>query len=118
MLIDHSEILLGNLKEAVLNKSVIKFYYEDTNGKFKDYRTVEPYLIGVLKLNNELTLKGWFLPTGTQKALGQKEGWRLFHLKGIQNLEITRQNYKITKIRFEPRDKEMSSVICSTEMVK
>ncbi len=112
-----SEAILETLKEAVINKTIIKFYYEDSNGKFKDYRTVDPYLIGTLKVSNELTLKAWFVPSVKQKHAGHKEGWKLYSIHKIQSLEITKFQYKSTKIRYNPKDTEMSDIICSTAVV-
>ncbi|MGN6615948.1 MAG: NUDIX domain-containing protein [Ilyomonas sp.] len=67
---------LGNI---IRSAKLIRFYYESkrSEGKeFKDYREVEPYLIGkyIKDRNKALSMSGYFWPTKKQEADKEQKG--------------------------------------------
>ena len=59
------------LCKAITEKKLVKFYYENTGREHKDWRIIEPYLLGIRKHNDKVFLTGWFLPSKKQTARNQ-----------------------------------------------
>lgn len=99
------------ITEAMKKLKVIKFYYSDKTKKNADWRTVEPYLIGINKTTDKMELRGWFLPTEQQKINGEKEGWRLFIIERIENLQTLMQSFTPYRPDYNPNDKAMKIIL-------
>jgi predicted NUDIX family NTP pyrophosphohydrolase len=94
--------LLGNI---IRSAKLIRFYYrsERPKGKeFKDYRTVEPYLVGkYIEVRNEtVSLSGYFLPTKKQETDGGKKGQGNYLVDKIdlEKFEILNETYDTIKV--------------------
>lgn len=98
----HKVKLLGNI---IKSAKLIRFYYESERPKgrsFKDYRTIEPYLIGkYIKVRNEaLSLSGYFLPTKNQEAEEEKKGQGNYLVDKIdlERFETLEETYDTIKV--------------------
>src|SRR3954468_6657188 len=78
---------LVNICRAIKARKVIKILYENLQGGTKDWRMVEPYLVGSFPRKN-MQLSAWFLPSPEQVDLGMKGDWRSYTIKNISDLEV------------------------------
>ena len=87
------------LCKAITEKKLIKFYYENTTREHKDWRTIEPYLLGIRKHNNKVFLTGWFLPSKKQAADNQIAEQKQYIIDKIDgdSLQLLKQTF--TKIK-------------------
>lgn len=107
---------LPKLTAAITSKNLIKFSYKDTTSNFDGIRTVEPHLVGLTKFKNpEIWLSGWFIPTNEQKANGHSEGWKNYIVDIMQQLEVLPEKYSTVRPGYNPKDKNMSKVMCATK---
>jgi len=66
----YDNMMIELICPAIKAKQLIRFWYEDTTTDFKDWRTVEPHLIGQYKEESaNIVLSAWFLPTTEQQLL-------------------------------------------------
>lgn len=107
------EALTIEISKAVQKKQLIRFYYVDEYSNFKGYRTVEPYLIGIHKQSKNTNLRAWFLPDSTQ-ILIEKPDWKMYVIDWISKLELLNETYSHTRAGYNPNDKMMKTIICST----
>jgi hypothetical protein len=107
--------LIRMLCPVISEKRLIRFWYEDRTTNFADWRIIEPHLIGQVKYKSEnIWLSGWFLPTEEQKMDGHFQDWGNYILDDVKKVEILGSVYRITRPRYNPRDKRMNTIFCAT----
>ncbi|RYE26855.1 MAG: hypothetical protein EOP45_03045, partial [Sphingobacteriaceae bacterium] len=73
---EHEKHLIALLKPVIQQRQLIKFWYNDTENKLEEWRTIEPHLIGQTKYKAaNIWLVGWFIPTLEQIEQDQQEKW-------------------------------------------
>jgi predicted DNA-binding transcriptional regulator YafY len=107
--------IITTLCKAIKEKKVIKFYYDDKYSSFKDWRIVEPYLIGNHKSTGNSTLVGWFLSTTEQSQNDHPEDWGNYLIDRIKNLQILDKTFLGTRPNYNPNDKRMKIIHCSIQ---
>lgn len=107
----HEQLLIASICPAIQSKNLIRFWYENSTTHFKDWHTVEPYVIGTYH-NRSIQLSGWLLRTPEQTAIGKREAWRSYILKNISQLEILGQ-FQISRQDFDPLGNGMKEVYCA-----
>src|SRR4051812_14038241 len=78
---------LVNICRAIKARKVIKILYENLSAGTKDWRTVEPYLVGTPPRKN-MQLSAWSLPSLEQAERGMKGDWRSYTIKNIAGVEV------------------------------
>lgn len=99
---------------AVKSRTLIEFWYEDTTKKFKDWRMVMPHLIGENAKTGYIQLVAWFLPTSIQMLDGESEGWRLYNLENISQVNFLNKKFRLPQFQYNPNDSRMSYIYCAT----
>lgn len=102
--------LIDKICPAIQSRSLIRFWYE--NGRRKEFRIVEPYVIGSFPRKN-IMLSAWALPTPEQKLSGLSEGWRSYTLKAISEVQVLEENYSRLREGFDPKGNGMDKIYCS-----
>jgi hypothetical protein len=69
--------ILDKVCKAIKQKKLIKFFYESKKTKRKDWRTIEPYLVGMYKSNKSFFVSGWFLPSKEQIIERQEKNTKI-----------------------------------------
>ena len=95
---------------AIQSRNLIRFWYE--NGRRKEFRTVEPYVIGSFRRGNIL-LSAWVIPTTEQAMSGITEGWRSYTLRNISEVQVLDEKYSKPREGFDPTANGMSEIHCS-----
>ena len=109
----HEQELITTISHAIESKNLIRFWYENTSSAHKDWRVVEPYLIG--KFHNKfLQLSAWSVPTMEQLYNGQKESWKAYILRNISQIQILEQAFKI-RPDYDSTGNGMAEVVCSVK---
>lgn len=103
-----AEIICALIK----SRSVVKFFYTDTTKLNNDWRIVEPHLVGVNKNTNLVQLRAWFIPNEGQVLAGEQEGWRLYRLDNISNIENLGSTFTYNRPLYNPNDKSMIRILC------
>ncbi len=98
MLSKSYSILVTKLCKAIHEKRLIKFFYENTTRNHKDWRTIEPYLIGIRKENGNIFLTGWFLPTKEQLEKGEKAEQKQYLIDRIEKLSVLDKKFSWVRI--------------------
>ena len=107
----HEQLLIASICPAIQAKNLIRFWYENSTAQIKEWRTVEPYLIGMYA-NRSIQLSGWLLPTPEQIQSGKKEAWRSYILKNISQLQILGQ-FQNSRQDFDPQGSAMKEIFCA-----
>ncbi len=97
---------------AINEKKLIKFYYADKYSDFKDWRLVEPHLIGDNKTTNNTILVAWFIPTLEQSVSGHPSEWGNYLIDRIQKLQMIDKTFDVTRPHYNPKDKRMKIIYC------
>jgi hypothetical protein len=109
-------IFITQLCPIVKAKNLIRFWYEDKDTNFKDWRTVEPHLIGHMNTKEaNIVLVAWFHPTQTEMLNGHMAGWRTYILENISKIQLLEQKFTRTRPRYNPRDSRMKTIFCATD---
>jgi hypothetical protein len=109
----HEQELITIISQAIESKNLIRFWYENTTTAHKDWRVVEPYLIG--KFNRKfLQLSAWAVPTMEQLFNGQKESWKAYILRNISQVQILEQQFEV-RTDYDPTGNGMSEIICGAK---
>ena len=109
----HEQELITIIHQAIESKSLIRFWYENTTTAHKDWRVVEPYLIG--KFNRKfLQLSAWSVPTMEQLYSGQKESWKAYIIRNISQVQILEQQFQV-RSDYDPTGNGMSEIVCSVK---
>ncbi len=104
---------LVNICRAIKARKVIKILYENLSAGTKDWRTVEPYLVGSFPRKN-MQLSAWYLPPPEHVARGIKGDWRSYTIKNIAGLEVLETTIQKARPGFSP-DSTGMKVLCSFE---
>src|SRR3954467_15230656 len=104
---------LVNICRAIKARRVIKILYENLSAGTKDWRTVEPYLVGSFPRKN-MQLSAWFLPSPDQTDRGMKGDWRSYTIKNISGLEVLDMEIQKSRPGFNPSGTGMK-VLCFFE---
>jgi len=113
----HQQSLIDLICPAIQNKQLIRFWYLNVTNGIRDWRTVEPYIIGAIPRKN-ISVSAWFIPTAEQKMVGQKENWRTYILKNISDLQILELKFTSYRSDFEPTGYGMKDIYCSAAKEK
>lgn len=107
--------LIRQLTPIIKNKQLIKFWYEDIDRYYNDWRIVEPHLIGQHKYKAaNIMLVAWFLPTQEQIMYDHREDWKQYNLMAITKIEILDNRYTNCRPFYNPLDKRMKTIFCAT----
>ena len=90
---------------AINNRNVIRFTYEG------EIRIVEPFVLGYHKDTSNLVLRSYRV--GGYSKSEKEPPWRLFDVSKMTNFSITDKSAKSNREYYNPKDKHMSSIICS-----
>jgi len=91
-------LLIKKLCRAIKQKQVIKFYYESRTNQNKDWRIVEPYMVGIRKGNGNIFLTGWFIPSADQILQNQKLGQKQYLIDQIKKFTMLSRHFNTIKI--------------------
>lgn len=113
---EYERQLIETLCPAINNKQLIKFWYDDKEIDFADWRLVEPHLIGQTNYKHEnIWLVGWFLPTPEQLLNGHEAKWGNYILDNVTKVEILDRQYCFTRPGYNKNDKRMKTIYCATD---
>jgi predicted DNA-binding transcriptional regulator YafY len=104
---------LVNICRAIRARKVINILYENLAAGTKDWRMVEPYLVGSFPRKN-MQLSAWFLPSAEQTGRGVKGDWRSYTIKNISGLEVLDVQIQKARPGFNPTGMGMK-VLCFFE---
>jgi hypothetical protein len=107
----HEQQLISTIGQAIESKSLIRFWYENTTTAHKDWRVVEPYLVGKFP-KKFLQLSAWCVPTLEQVKAGQKESWKAYILRNISQIQVFAQSFEV-RSDYDPTGNGMSEIVCS-----
>ena len=106
--------LISVLTNPIREKQLIRFWYEDSEKNFSDWRLVEPYLIGQTKFKAaKIMLVAYFLPSPSQRLQGHDQGWRIYNLDLLERLEVLPERYA-RRFEYKPKDSRMVKIFCAT----
>ncbi len=108
----HEQQLINTICPAIQSKQLIRFWYLNMTNGIRDWRTVEPYIIGSIP-RKYIQLSAWFIPTAEQAMVGQKENWRTYVLKNISDLQVLDKNFALIRQDFDPLGYGMKEIFCS-----
>lgn len=112
---EYEKDLIKGLTPVIKNRQLIKFWYEDTDADYDDWRIVEPHLIGQHKYKSaNIMLVAWFLPTEEQIMYDHIEDWKQYNLMAISKIEILDKVYTNCRPFYNPLDKRMKTIFCAT----
>ncbi len=80
--------VIRKLCKAIQEKRLVQFYYESKTSDKKEWRTVEPYLVGVRKQDSHIILSGWFIPTEEQLSENQQATQKQYLIERIDTDKI------------------------------
>jgi predicted DNA-binding transcriptional regulator YafY len=108
----HEQNLIDIICPAIQAKKLIRFWYLNSSSGLRDWRTVEPYIIGAIP-RKYIQLSAWFIPTPEQAMVGQKENWRTYHLKNISDIQVLEEKFTFVRSDFDPQGYGMKEVFCA-----
>jgi hypothetical protein len=91
---------------AIRQLRKIEFYYHG------GYRTVEPFCLGIMiksEADNESFL---CYQTSGFSDLGETVGWKLYRASEMEDIEVLRGKFRVSRPGFDPDNLEMARVIC------
>ncbi len=90
--------------QAIKQRKLLKFIYDGGE------RVVEPYAYGY---NNRNSLKLRAYQVEGYSSSGKPEGWKLFSVEKIKNIEILDEEFSTIRPEYNPRgDKHIPYIIC------
>jgi hypothetical protein len=95
--------VVRKLCKAIQEKRLVQFYYESKTSDKKEWRTVEPYLIGLRKKDGHIILSGWFIPTKEQLSENQREDQKQYLIERIHKDEIRVLPKTFTRLKVDSR---------------
>lgn len=107
-----AETATDRVCRAIIEKKIIRFYYRGTE------RVVEPYICGIDKHDRTMLL-GY--QTEERDFPVRNWGWRLFELREMSYLGVTRNEFntpRATLNPFNPLDVAMKEIYCSVARVE
>ena len=102
--------LVDTISRAIESKNLIRFWYENTTTAHKDWRVVEPYVIGKFP-KKFLQLSAWSVPTMEQLYNGQKESWKAYIIRNMSQIQILEQQFQV-RADYDPTGNGMSEIVC------
>ena len=96
---------------AIKQLRTMEFYYHGS------YRTVEPFALGVVLQKNDAdneSLVNWQIEGYTD--LREPEGWKLYRLSEMEDLEILPDKFSGDRPNYDPDDIAMDKVICCVRL--
>ena len=109
----HEQEIITTISQAIESKNLIRFWYENTTTAHKDWRVVEPYVIG--KFNKKfLQLSAWSVPTMEQLYNGQKESWKAYILRNISQIQILEQSFNV-RADYDATGNGMAEIVCGVK---
>jgi hypothetical protein len=109
----HEQEIIATISQAIESKNLIRFWYENTTTAHKDWRVVEPYVIGKFP-KKFLQLSAWSVPTMEQLYNGQKESWKAYILRNISQVQILEQQFHV-RSDYDPTGNGMSEIVCGVK---
>lgn len=106
----HEQVLVDVIRQAIESKNLIRFWYENTTTAHKDWRVVEPYVIGKFP-KKFLQLSARSIPTMEQLYNGQKESWKAYIVRNISQVQILEQQFQVQS-DYDPTGNGMSEIVC------
>lgn len=92
---------LNKLSQAIKSRSVVRFEYKE------EKRIVEPFLVGVHKDSDDLSLRCWCKTRNT---------WRLFKLQEMELTSVAIDSFDPSKRKgYNRNDSDMSEIIVRIE---
>lgn len=90
--------------KAITERIVIQFEYNGFT------RIVEPFVFGIHKKTNNTVLRCYQI--GSYSESKRTIPWRLYDISLINSLQLTNQEAKNNREFYNPKDKDMSFIIC------
>jgi hypothetical protein len=86
------------LKDAIINRNPVSFYYNGPKGEVLPGRRIRAELVvmGLTKKGN-LVVRGWVQPPSTSKKGFAKHGWRTFIVGRMNNVQVLKDEQFDTK---------------------
>ena len=109
----HEQEIVSSIRQAIESKNLIRFWYENTTTSHKDWRVVEPYLIGKFP-KKFLQLSAWSVPTMEQLYNGQKESWKAYIVRNISQVQILEQHFQ-PRSDYDATGNGMSEIVCGVK---
>jgi hypothetical protein len=109
------EQTINVLCKAVREKKLIKFFYKSKKTQKKEWRTIEPYLVGMYRSNQGFFVSGWFLPSKQQLAEGHEPEHKNYSFTNIgkSSLKTLSKAFKAIKVSREKIDETKTiEIIC------
>ncbi|MEJ0054448.1 MAG: WYL domain-containing protein [Bacteroidota bacterium] len=103
--------LIDVICPAIQNKQLIRFWYLNATNGLRDWRTVEPHIIGQIP-RKHIQLSAWFIPTPEQAMVGQKENWRTYTLRNISDVQVLDKFFINPRSDFQPSGYGMKDIFC------
>jgi predicted DNA-binding transcriptional regulator YafY len=103
--------LIDIICPAIQAKKLIRFWYLNATSGLRDWRTVEPHIIGQIP-RKHIQLSAWFIPTTEQGMVGQKENWRTYTLKNISDIQVLGETFANPRPDFEASGYGMKDIFC------
>jgi hypothetical protein len=107
-----SETMQNRVCRAITERKILKFYYRGTE------RVVEPYICGIDGLDREVLLG---FQTEERDYPVRSWGWRLFDLREMSYLGVTRTEFNTVRTTvkpFNPMNLKMKEVYCVVELAQ
>jgi hypothetical protein len=109
----HEQEVITIISQAIESKNLIRFWYENTTTAHKDWRVVEPYIIGRFP-RKFLQLSAWSVPTMEQLYNGQKESWKAYILRNMSQVQLLEQQFRV-RSDYDPTGNGMSEIVCGVK---
>ncbi len=109
----HEQEVIDIIRNAIESKNLIRFWYENTTTAHKDWRVVEPYVIGSFP-RKYIQLSAWSVPTMEQLYNGQKESWKAYILRNMTQVQILEQRFHV-RSDYDATGNGMSQIICAVK---
>jgi hypothetical protein len=111
-------VIVRKLCKAIQERRLVQFYYESKTSDKKDWRTVEPYLVGIRKQDGHMVLSGWFIPTDEQLNDKQRAMQKLYLIDRIDKDAITVLPATFSRLKVESNkiyDTPTLEILCRVE---
>jgi len=103
--------LIDIICPAIQNRQLIRFWYLNATNGLRDWRTVEPHIVGQIP-RKHIQLSAWFIPTLEQGMVGQKENWRTYILRNISDIQVLDKTFATVRPDFDASGYGMKDIFC------
>ena len=76
------QIVYKQLIKPIQEKQLIAFSYKDVKTNKEQFKTAEPFQVGIHKTTGNAILSAWYIPQNEK----EKAGWRIYLLSAISNV--------------------------------